>query len=77
MAANRTGISVVQIGDARMLLRMQIPPKSHTAAQEPLKGSAEADLSDEQDDSPQQEQGTGRKSLDGSHSLGSSQGDGH
>jgi hypothetical protein len=53
---------------------MQIPPKSQKAVQEPLKGSAEANLSDEQDDSPQQEQGTGRKSYDGSHGLGSFQG---
>jgi hypothetical protein len=53
---------------------MQIPPKCQKAAQEPLKRSAEANLSDEQDDSPQQEQGTSRKSYDGSHGLGSSHG---
>jgi hypothetical protein len=52
---------------------MQIPPKSQKAAQKPLQDSAEANLSDEQDDRPQQEQGTGRKSYDGSHSLGSFQ----
>ena len=74
MAAKRTRISVVHIGDARSLLRMQIPPKSQKAAQKPLERSAEANLSDEQDDSPQQEQGAGRKSYDGSQSLDSFQG---
>jgi hypothetical protein len=53
MAANRTGISVVHIGDARLLLGMQIPPKSQKAAQEPLKSSAEANLSDEQNNGSQ------------------------
>jgi len=53
---------------------MQLPPKVQKAAQESLKSSAEANLPDEQDDSSQQEQGTGRKCYDGSQVFDPSSG---
>jgi len=52
---------------------MQISPHGQKAAQEPLKSSAEADLSDEQHNGPQQKQGTGRQGNANRHCLWSFQ----
>jgi hypothetical protein len=48
---------------------MQISPHRQQVAQQPLQRSAESDLSDEQHNGSQQEQGTGRKRNTNGHCL--------